>query len=311
MGVEGALGCVVSEPFELRISGAGHFGTTQGGATLWAGVKESDEPIRLQSEIEAAFCRLSSFIINTLKEPLNKCKYLNGPGKMRAHYLQHVPFESLGSIEGWLRDAGYEITATHLYQSQNLPEIEDVDFLVIMGGPMSVNDLRDHPWLADEKAFIKRAVAAGKPTLGICLGAQLIASAMGGKVVQNPAKEIGWFPIRPIAPPPNKAFRFAEETAVFHWHGETFSLPPGAIRIAESNGCENQAFQIANHVIGLQFHLETTPVSAQAIVENCREELVPGEYIQAEADILSAPNQRYEAINRLMGDVLAYLHSQK
>jgi GMP synthase-like glutamine amidotransferase len=226
---------------------------------------------------------------------------------MRAHYLQHVPFEELGSIEDWLRQAGYEITATRLYQSEKLPDIADLDFLVVMGGPMSVNDVDEYPWLDVEKKFIKKAIAAGVPTLGVCLGAQLIANSLGGEVYPNPVKEIGWFPIQAVKPEGDTVFSFPEESEVFHWHGETFDLPPGAVRLAESRGCGNQAFQLGSSVIGLQFHLETTPDSAVAIVENCRDELVAGEYIQTEADILSASSDRYEAINRLMVNVLEYL----
>jgi GMP synthase-like glutamine amidotransferase len=226
---------------------------------------------------------------------------------MRAHYLQHVPFEGLGSIEPWLQSAGYSITSTRFYESHELPEARKIDLLVVMGGPMSVNDEQEHSWLAEEKQFVKAVIDAGKPVLGICLGAQLIASAMGGEVYPNTEKEIGWFPIRGVNADDGDCFQFPEAIEVFHWHGETFSLPPGAVRIAESVACENQAFQIGAHVIGLQFHLETTPASAQAIVENCRDELVDGKYIQSENELLSAPQQRYEPINRLMEQVLAYL----
>jgi GMP synthase-like glutamine amidotransferase len=218
-----------------------------------------------------------------------------------------VPFEGLGSIEAWLRNAGYEITCTRLYGSADLPKTEEIDLLVVMGGPMSVNDEGDYPWLADEKKFIKSVIESKKPILGICLGAQLIANAMGGEVFPNPVKEIGWFPVRSVESVNDAIFKFPEETMVFHWHGETFSLPSGAIRLAESEGCENQAFQIGDNVIGLQFHLETTPDSALAIIANCRNELVAGEYIQTEQDILSAPQERYGAINSLMGDILTYL----
>ena len=110
---------------------------------------------------------------------------------MRAHYLQHVPFEGLGSIETWLQTAGYEITSTQFYESVDLPRVEEIDFLVVMGGPMSVNDEKGYPWFVDEKEFIRSVIESGKPTLGICLGAQLIAHAMGGKVFQNSVKEIG------------------------------------------------------------------------------------------------------------------------
>jgi GMP synthase-like glutamine amidotransferase len=226
---------------------------------------------------------------------------------MRAHYLQHVPFEGLGSIEDWLRQAGYEIAATRLYQSEQLPNVEDLDFLVIVGGPMSVNDVNEYPWLDAEKTFIKKAIAAGVPTLGICLGAQLIANSLGGEVYPNSVKEIGWFPIQGVTHEGDAIFRFPEESEVFHWHGETFELPVGAVRLAQSVGCRNQAFQLGSNVIGLQFHLETTPDTAQAIVENCRDELVAGEYIQAETDILSASQDRYESINCLMANILEYL----
>jgi hypothetical protein len=94
---------------------------------------------------------------------------------------------------------------------------------------------------------------------------------------------------------------------VFHWHGETFDLPPGAVRLARSEACANQAFQLGERVIGLQFHLETTPASAQAIVSHCRDELVPATWIQSETDILAADAAQFSAINGLMGAILAYL----
>ncbi|MES9971684.1 MAG: gamma-glutamyl-gamma-aminobutyrate hydrolase family protein [Candidatus Thiodiazotropha sp.] len=226
---------------------------------------------------------------------------------MRAHYLQHVPFEGLGSIESWLQSAGYSITSTKLYDANEFPGIDTFDLLVIMGGPMSVNDTTDYPWLAKEKEFIKRVIESGKPVLGICLGAQLIASALGADIYSNPVKEIGWFPIQAVKSDSNGLFQFPEEAEVFHWHGETFDLPSGASRIADSKVCSNQAFQIGANLIGLQFHLETTPASAQAIVEHCGDELIEGEYIQTEAEILAAPPTLYRSINGLMERVLEYI----
>lgn len=229
---------------------------------------------------------------------------------MHAHYLQHVFFEDLGSVETWLRNTGYEITSTQLYESELLPRIKDIDFLIVMGGPMSINDEQDYPWLVKEKKFIKSVIEAGKPVLGICLGAQLIASSMAAKVFPNTVKEIGWFPIKAIKQEKESVFKFPEKVEVFHWHGETFSLPHGAVQIAESKACKNQAFQIGDHVIGLQFHLESTPSSIQAIVENCNDELVDGEYIQTKANIISIPQERYTSINSLMVNVLDYLHQK-
>ena len=226
---------------------------------------------------------------------------------MRVHYLQHVPFEGLGSMEPWFKEASWEITSTPFFESATLPDLDQVDLLVAMGGPMSVNDEREFPWLVTEKRFIGEAIEAGKAVLGVCLGAQLIASAMGARVYGNRFKEIGWFPIQGMAPAADQGFRFPSSVEVFHWHGETFDLPPGAVHMARSAGCENQAFQLGRSVIGLQFHLETTPESAQALVSNCRAELSPSKYVQSETTILGASPGRYGAINGLMAEVLTFL----
>lgn len=226
---------------------------------------------------------------------------------MRAHYLQHVAFEGLGSIEPWLRGAGFEITDTRFFESSRLPDLNDVDLLVVMGGPMSVNDEDEFPWLVQEKLFIRSAVESGKPTLGICLGAQLIASAMGARVYPNHSKEIGWFPVHAVPIDDPAYFRFPALMEPFHWHGETFDLPAGAVRLAQSDACENQAFQLGKRVIGLQFHLETTPETARELVENCREELLPAKYVQSETAILKAADEKCQSINDLMIEVLSFL----
>lgn len=226
---------------------------------------------------------------------------------MRAHYFQHVPFEGLGSIEPWLNLNGYELTNTRFFESDELPDPDSVDLLVVMGGPMSVNDEKRFSWLYREKQFVRKVIESGKPVLGVCLGAQIIASAMGARVFPNPVKEIGWFPIHAVAPEDESAFRFPSSEVVFHWHGETFDLPPGAIRLARSEGCDNQAFQLGKRVIGLQFHLETTPESAKEIVSNCRGELVTAKYVQTEEEIVSMHSSRYKSINDLMSRVLSFL----
>ena len=153
---------------------------------------------------------------------------------------------------------------------------------------------------------MRKVIEAGNPVLGICLGAQLIATAMGGQVFPNSMKEIGWFPIRSVATETNSAFVFPESTEVFHWHGETFSLPPGAIRIAESDGCENQAFQIGRSVIGLQFHLETTPNRHKNWLPISGTSSSQHGMCSAER-IFYQKARNYTAINRLMSDVLSYL----
>lgn len=225
---------------------------------------------------------------------------------MRAHYLQHVPFEGLGSIESWLEQQGYTISRTAFFDNPTLPALDNLDFLIAMGGPMSVNDEADYPWLIQEKAFIREFIATGKPVLGICLGAQLIANALGAAVYPNTYKEIGWLPIESVENQA-EAFQFPDTLPVFHWHGETFDLPEQAVRLARSIACENQAFQVERRVMGLQFHLESTPESVQAIVSHCADELVSAPYIQDAQRILSAPPQQYQRINQLMREILAYL----
>ena len=226
---------------------------------------------------------------------------------MRAHYLQHIPFEGLGSIAPWLEASGYEITGTKFFESVKYPNLKEIDLLVILGGPMSINDKDEFSWLTSEKQFIHESINSGKPVLGICLGAQLIASVAGARVYRNALKEIGWFPIDGIASTDSSIFNFPPKVEVFHWHGETFDLPSGATRLAKSDGCENQAFQIGKSVIGLQFHLETTPKTAREIVSHCRDELVPAKYIQTEEEILSATQERDKSINQLMGSILSFL----
>ena len=226
---------------------------------------------------------------------------------MRAHYFQHVPFEGLGSIEQWLIKYGFDITCTRFFDSTKLPQTKEIDLLIVMGGPMSVNDEDNYPWLIEEIKFIRAVIDSGKPVLGICLGAQLIANALGASVYKNPVKEIGWFPICGISSNNSSIYNFPSSMKVFHWHGETFDLPTGATLLAKSDGCENQAFQIGKSVIGLQFHLETTRKAAQALVSNCRDELVPAKYIQTEEEILSAKPEIYKSINQRMDSILSFL----
>ena len=120
---------------------------------------------------------------------------------MRAQVFQHVPFEGPGHFAPSLRRAGFQLAVTECFAAPRLPDPESVDFLLLMGGPMSVNDEDLLPWLKDEKEFIRRFSKTGKPMLGVCLGAQLIASALGARVHPNPAKEIGWFPVTAAGEP--------------------------------------------------------------------------------------------------------------
>lgn len=225
----------------------------------------------------------------------------------RVHYLQHVPFEGLGSMENWFSESDYQITRTLFTETSDLPDPSEIDILVVMGGPMSVNDEEEFPWLSKEMAFVSRVIDAELPVLGVCLGAQLIAKVLGSHIYPNGEKEIGWFPVFGKDSTSNAAFSFPDEIKVFHWHGETFDLPEGASLLASSDVCKNQAFLYRDRVMGLQFHLETTPQSALAIVNNCRNEIVSGRCIQSESEILGGTEEDYLLINTLMEKILTYL----
>ncbi|MFT3700913.1 MAG: gamma-glutamyl-gamma-aminobutyrate hydrolase family protein [Agriterribacter sp.] len=160
--------------------------------------------------------------------------------------------------------------------------MHDFDWLVVMGGPMGVYDHDQYPWLKDEIFFLQQCIKAGKPIIGICLGAQLIASALGAPVYPNKEKEIGWFPVN-LTDAGKRSPLFAglpSSLTVLHWHGDTFDLPKDAILLAENAVCKNQAFVVGEKVLGLQFHFETTENTLPLMIENCGDELQTGPYVQ-------------------------------
>ncbi len=207
---------------------------------------------------------------------------------MRIHYLQHVPFEDLANIEAWAVSRGHTLSRTLLFAEEPLPEMDDFDWLIIMGGPMNIYEHEKYPWLVPEKEFIRLAVASDKIILGICLGAQLLADVLGAKVTRNEHREIGWHPVRlTTAARASSVFRvLPEEFVAFHWHGDTFGIPPGAEAMAESAACRNQAF-LLGRVVGLQFHLESSRDSIDHLISNCADELTEGRYVQGPAELLA------------------------
>ncbi|UKL14299.1 type 1 glutamine amidotransferase [Dissulfurimicrobium hydrothermale] len=202
---------------------------------------------------------------------------------MRICYIQHESFEGIGAIGGWAAEKGYTVSGVHVYKGDPLPEVDAFDWLIVMGGSMGVYDEDRYPWLSKEKKFIEASIKADKLILGVCLGAQLLANVLGAPVRRNIVKEIGWFDVSLTPHGWNSPiFKGLPATfKAFHWHGDTFAIPESALHIASSMACANQAFVYGERVVGLQFHMESTRESIEAIVRGCQEELLEeGEFIQ-------------------------------
>ena len=197
--------------------------------------------------------------------------------------IEHVPQEGVGMISAYIRDLDGQLIRHRQYLQQPLSVAhDDYDVLVAMGGPMGVHDGDQYPWLDHELHFIRDAIERGKHVLGVCLGAQMIAKALGAEVRKHSCTEIGWFPVsfedtflntRP-------GQELERQMEVLHWHGDTFAIPTGAIRIAGSEACANQGFLYEKRVLGLQFHLEMGVEEVDVMTEHFKDELVPEKFVQ-------------------------------
>jgi GMP synthase-like glutamine amidotransferase len=227
---------------------------------------------------------------------------------MRLVCLQHVAFEGPAWIGSWAEQNGLGLKTIGLYADEPLPRPADFDGLVVMGGPMGANDGYRFHWMEPEKELIAHTVLQGKRVLGICLGAQLIAAALGSRVYPNSKKEIGWFPLDRASGVDASNFGsvLPRRFTALHWHGDTFDLPPGAVHLASTPTCTNQAFAFKDTVLGLQFHLEATRAGTEALIENCRDELVPASAVQTEQEIRTGYGF-LEGTHDLMGKLLARL----
>jgi GMP synthase-like glutamine amidotransferase len=230
---------------------------------------------------------------------------------MRIHFIQHVAFESPGYLLQWAREHQHTVSFTRIFEAPVFPDVNDIDWLIVMGGPMGTYEEDKYAWLKPEKDFIRAVIGAGKKVLGICLGSQLVAEALGAKVYPHKQKEIGWWPVKKnkdaIANPLVQTL--PDEFTSFHWHGDTFDLPAGAVHLLQTDACPHQAFLFDNRVMGLQFHMEAMPEQVKAMAEHGKEELVPGGYIQAENDILSN-KEHYTSNNRWMDGLLSAFSKQ-
>ena len=222
---------------------------------------------------------------------------------MRIHYIEHAFFESPGVIEKWARDRGHEFGRTQSYANDKLPEASDVDFLLVLGGPQSPIRIQEYPYLTAEIKFISAMIARNRPVVGLCLGAQLIAEALGARTRKSPEKEVGVFPIQ-LTDDGRKdpLFEgFPAEFDVMHWHNDMPDIPEGATLLARSAGCPHQAFRFGDRTYGFQFHMEISGESIVPLLENAAGDLTPGKYTRTAAEILSFD---FEPMNRRMTRVL-------
>lgn len=220
-----------------------------------------------------------------------------------AHVLQHHACEVPGVIADWIEERGGRLTTSHVDRGDSLPTSAG-DLLIVMGGPMNIYQDRDHPWLKAERAFIARHLEGGGRAIGICLGSQFLADALGGRVTQNPLVEIGWWPVSFTAEARALAPAVPESVETLHWHGDTFSLPPGAVRLASSAACENQGFVFADRVLALQFHPEVRPAMVAGLVADFGHELAPATFVQSAEHIATDLEARCARANAVLRTLL-------
>ena len=205
---------------------------------------------------------------------------------MHVEIVQHVSFEGPGAFAIWAEVGGHSLHCTQLYHGDRLPANEGVDLAVIMGGPMSVHDDAEYTWLREEKSWVRERLETGKPSVGVCLGSQIIASQLGAKVNSGATPEIGWFPVERY-PTHSKVFAdFPEWLPVLHWHRDQHELPEGARPIAASRATPIQAFDYQGFAIGMQFHLETGEQEIEKLCGAAMEDTTQeGEYVQSVHEI--------------------------
>lgn len=229
---------------------------------------------------------------------------------MKIHIIQHVPFEGLAALERVLLDLGADLSYTRLFEGASFPDPRTLDGLVIMGGPMGVHDSTTYPWLETEISFVHAfLLKTDKPALGICLGAQIIAYALGAPVTKNAEKEIGWFPVIREKAVPSPWDRILPSTFdAFHWHGETFGIPDGAVYLASSEACRNQAFIWNGRALALQFHLESTASSVAQLLANAGNDLAGHHhFVQKRATLEAGDPSQFEKSNWLLKKVVQSL----
>jgi GMP synthase (glutamine-hydrolysing) len=213
-----------------------------------------------------------------------------------------VSFEGPAAIADWVRSRNHTLEFTRFYEGAPLPSLTAFDWLLVMGGPMSVHDVREHRWLAQEKQLIRSAMESGKVVVGVCLGAQLIADTLGARVYRGNHREIGWYDVE-LTPDGAQSPLFRGLPAsirAFHWHADTYELPDGAVRLAGNRAFSEQAFSFGGRVLGMQFHLESTEDSVRRMVGEGVGDPGEGPFVQRVEEILSEPVRDFRRMHRSM-----------
>lgn len=221
---------------------------------------------------------------------------------MNVHAVINDPLVNLGTIEEWALTRGHRITTTAAYNKERYPEVEEFDMLIILGGRMGAYEETEYPWLRIEKSFIKKIIESNKPVLGICLGAQLIAEVIGGKVSPHKYLEIGWWKVNFKKGVENIPLfkNLPNEIKAFQYHKDSFELPDEAICLAENQACKNQAFIYKDNVVGIQFHLEFDEGKIQRIGALFNEsKITPGIFVQKPKEFLNKREYNKQSKNFL------------
>lgn len=224
---------------------------------------------------------------------------------MKILCITHASFEKPGAIATWAENKKHTLVEVAPYDGESLSDELNFDLLVIMGGPQSPLETDKYPYLSDEIAFARKAIKANKCVWGTCLGAQIIAEALGAKTLRSENKEIGMYPVEVLAEAKHDPVfsQFGNSFNAIHWHNDMPGIPEGGTLLAKSKGCSRQAFVWGDRVYGFQFHLEPTRELIEGMIENCPDDLKSGTYVRTKDELRGS---EFDEMNKHMFKMLDY-----